>query len=503
VPVSRSNAAYGADSRHKIMKPHPAPHSHVTNRRAFLKAGGLIAGGFLAPSCTRTGQSAGDTVIVHPVPTTDAVVNPGKGWILYGRPEKQAPGPLELCSLGYTRYAWSQIEPLEGVYRWDVIDDDIKSWTDTGRQYAFGIRNAASGSKEFWVSPKWVFDAGARYDTYILKERKSPVKEPPGPKLVPVFDDPVFMQKLERFIHALAARYDGNPDIAFIDIRSYGNYGEGHLSPFNMNEISAAKYREHVQLHLDAFRKTRLVLPVGNRNRADFEPVFDWAVSSGISLRRDGICGNSDGSEVRRCAGRLPAVFELYGKYGMLKEQGWWDGRKDAMGRGYRLEDCVETGMPTFCDLSRGEDSALEFVTRERELVERMANRLGYHFVLTKAIYPASLSSKRPGPVSLEWENRGVAHIFISAKVSFALMSSDGKVVCVSDALADPSTWRPGLPITVNESLSFNNAPAGDYVLAVGLRRPLDDLRPSIRIGIRQRSESGWHELGPVTVKPT
>jgi hypothetical protein len=422
--------------------------------------------------------------------------------MLYGRPEKQGPGPLALCSLGYTRYAWSQIEPEEGVFHWDVIDNDIKSWTDTGRQYAFGIRNAASGSKEFWVTPKWVFDAGARYETYVLKERNSPIKENPGPKLVPVFDDPIFLQKLGRFIKALAERYDGNPNVAFIDIRSYGNYGEGHMSPFNMHEISAASYREHIQLHRSAFKKTLLMLPVGNKNRADFETVFDWAVSAGISLRRDGICGNSDGSEVSRCAGKLPAVFELYGKYDMLKERGWWDGRKDAFGRGYRLADCVETGKPTFCDLSRGEESALEFLTHERVLVNQLANRLGYHFVLTEAVYPKSLSAAAENFVSLTWENRGVAHIFIPAKVSFALISPDGKVVQVCDAAtSDPASWQPGIPVRIDDKIAFNNIPAGNYVLAVGLRQPQDDLKPSIRIGIQQKTHSGWYELGPATVK--
>jgi hypothetical protein len=274
------------------------------------------------------------------------------------------------------------------------------------------------------------------------------------------------------------------------------------MSPFNMNEISAAKYKEHIDLHHRAFNKTLLMLPVGNKNRADFEPVFDWAVSVGISLRRDGICGNSDGSEVSRCAGRLPAVFELYGKYDMLKEQGWWDGRKDEYGRGYRLADCVETGKPTFCDLSRGEESALEFMTHEPALVNQLANRLGYHFVLTEAIYPRFLTTRDGNPVSLTWENRGVAHIFIPAKVSFALISSDGKISHVCDAAAsNPASWQPGAQVRIDDKLAFNDVPAGNYVLAVGLRQPQDDLRPSIRIGIQQRTDSGWHELGPVTIK--
>ena len=32
------------------------------------------------------------------------------------------------------------------------------------------------------------------------------------------FDDPVFLEKLDHFLAAAAARYDGKPELAFIDI---------------------------------------------------------------------------------------------------------------------------------------------------------------------------------------------------------------------------------------------------------------------------------------------
>ena len=38
----------------------------------------------------------------------------------------------------------------------------------------------------------------------------------------PDFGDPVFLAKLEKFIAALAARYDGRPEVAFVDIVNGG-----------------------------------------------------------------------------------------------------------------------------------------------------------------------------------------------------------------------------------------------------------------------------------------
>lgn len=442
----------------------------------------------------------GDLAIVTPPPAQGPVINPGKGWVAYGSVRNQPREVLDLVSLGYTRYRWGNLEPQEGVFKWEIIDQDIAAWAAAGKDFAFGVACASTHSNDFWVSPQWVFDAGAKYDTFDLQDPKLRTTGTAGKKLVPVFDDPIFLAKLERFIRALAARYDGHPRIAFLDIRSYGNWGEAHMHPFRKPDIAPELFQRHLQIHRDAFRRTRLVVPGGNRK---FEPLFDWAVSVGIGLRRDGICGNSNGSETLRCDGIMPGVFELFGPYDMLKDLGWWDGRKDRNGYGHRLEECVERGRPTYCDLSRGGKSGLQLLHDEPELVTRLANRLGYHLVLVEARFPRTLGRRQPGRLQLTWENRGVARLFVPAQVSFALLDAGGAVVEMVDATAScPSEWKSDVPVTVAETLPFRGAPAGAYRLAVGIRRPDDGRAPSIRLGNALERAGGWQVLGPVQFAP-
>ena len=439
-------------------------------------------------------------ILVKPVPSSKALVNPGKGWVAYGKPENQPKEVLAMVSLGYSRFVWGEIEPEEGIYHWEIIDKAIKSWADAGKQFAFGVMCASSHSRNFWTTPKWVFDAGARYDTFELRNAKLSTDGNPGPKLVPVFDNPVFLSKLKTFIQALAARYDGNPNLAFIDIRSYGNWGEGHMYPFGKPDISAEKFKEHIQIHRDAFHKTLLQLPTGKN--AAFVPVQEWAVSIGIGLRRDGICGNSDGSEVSICAGKMPAVFEFYGNYEMMKNLGWWDGKKDKEGRGYPLAGCVETGKPTWCDLSRGGTSGLTLLKEDSSLVALLTNRLGYHLLIKELRYPSRISARKPFKISITWLNNGVANVFIPVKVSFALISKDGKIVESCEAVTSkPGLWQPGIPITLSDQLVFNPVPAGKYTLAVGIRQPGDGLNPSIKLGNILKSVDGWYELGAISIQ--
>jgi hypothetical protein len=440
----------------------------------------------------------GENAIVTPSSSTNAIVNPGKGWAIYGSPASQPPEVMEIASLGYTRYRWGNIEPEEGVYKWESIDKDINAWKKAGKDFSFGIACASTHSLDFWVTPKWVFDAGAKYDTFNLKDPRMSTTGVAGLKLVPVFDDPVFLKKLDHFIRALAARYDGNPNLAFIDIRSYGNWGEGHMYPFGKPDISAEKLKEHIMIHRNAFHKTLLILPWGSPR---FDPVYEWAVSLGIGIRRDGICGNSNGSETSICSGKMPGVFEFFGNYEMMEKLGWWYGKKDDQGRGFRLDECVETGMPTYCDLSRGGQSGLKLLKSEPELVAELTNRIGYHFVLIEAIYPRTIISGKDFSVFSKWENRGVTQIYIPSKVAFALISTDGKVLQVCDAAGSiPSSWKSDTPASATDKLIFSKISPGNCKLAVGICRPGDGLIPSIKLGIEQKIIGGWYELGPVRV---
>ncbi|MCX6908732.1 MAG: DUF4832 domain-containing protein [Verrucomicrobia bacterium] len=455
------------------------------------------------PSLTQQG----DSFILQPKPATGPVVNPGKGWILYSKPGQTPPEALAIGSLGYARYNWATVEPKEGDYHWEIIDRDLEGWSKLGKQFAFRVMGANAHSKEFWVTPKYVFDAGAPYtQTELIDAKSAPAGTPmtrlnpagtPLNKLVPVFDDPIYMQKVEKFVRALAAHYDGNPNLAFIDIGSYGNWGESHMYPISKHEISPEKYQEHLAIYRNAFKKTLLEVCFG---REIYRDVFTWAAKNGIGMRCDGIGANRDGSEVLFCVGQLPAVFEFFASYETMAELGYWYGKKNKYGYGHRLKDCVETGKPTWCSLSDNQ-KGLKLLADERPLVESLANRLGYHFVLQQIQFPAVFTRSNPAMLESKWENQGVAPIFIPAALSYALLDDRGQVVeeCAAPS-AKPAEWKPDQAVTVCDRVVFSKAKPGSYFLAVGLKR-LSFVKPTIRIAIEAETSDGWQILGKVNVK--
>lgn len=441
-------------------------------------------------------------VVITPTPTTAPLFNPGKGWSTQGLPSNVPKDVLGYVGMGVVRFDWAALEPKEGVFDWTPVERTLAEWNAIGRVCNIGVMcaNTHSGQPGGYVTPKWVFDAGAKcYEMDLTPDMST--SGTPGHKIAPVFDDPIFLAKYRDFLNAFARRFDGDPRIALLDIRSYGNWGEGHMWPFNVPDISPAKYREHVQMHVDAFKRTQLCIS-RNSHLGQFGPlkeVFDWAVQTQrIAPRRDGICGNSDGKETAIGLGISPGVFELYGPYEMLKQLGWWDGKKDRNGLGFRLADCVENGRPSWVDISR-EQSSLRLLNENRDLVNRLTNRMGYHFHLRRAAFPASVTGAFN--VDIQMQNLGVAPIYITCATALALIDAQNKRVAVTwpDALK-PQAWQQDRVTAQTATVNMGKIPAGTYRLGFAITPKAGNASPFVKLGTNLPMVDGWYVLGTLKV---
>lgn len=200
-----------------------------------------------------------ELTLIQPVPTGEALINPGMGWVYfhysnrlwaYGGP--QPPGDtldwFPGCSTIYFRIPWCYLEPEEGKFRWDLIDSYAQPWIERGKKIAFRV--IASEDRFVYATPEWVKNAGAKGISYRSGQKCAS----PGVELWdPVFDDPVFLEKLGRFLAAMSKRYNGNPHVAFIDIGSFGLWGEGH--PGYSSKLNQEQTDKAVKLHIDLHKK--------------------------------------------------------------------------------------------------------------------------------------------------------------------------------------------------------------------------------------------------------
>ena len=145
------------------------------------------------------------------------------------------------------------------------------------------------------------------------------------PRIEPDYADPIYLDKHGAFLKALGERYDGRPDIEFLDIGSYGIWGEWHTE----NPAPVAVRKQIVDLYLRAFRKTPLVF------MSDDAEVLDYALAKGTGFRRDGVgspwheqnwIGSKKYAGVAGMADtwkHAPMVFEWFGDYDYLQSRKW------------------------------------------------------------------------------------------------------------------------------------------------------------------------------------
>lgn len=203
-------------------------------------------------------------ITVHPEDSGEALENPSMGWVFhhfdnsirqYGPPLGPSydgegfPG----LSVAYLRLAWSYLEPEDGVFDWSLVDTVAQRYIRAGRQVAFRFTCFESG--DVYATPKWLKDAGVGGRWFLYG--KGVVEEgTPQATWEPDYDNPLFLEKLDRFLAAAARRYDGSPHVAFVDIGSIGIWGEGNpcTRPYPLS-----MYKTHIDLHFKNFKKTLLV----------------------------------------------------------------------------------------------------------------------------------------------------------------------------------------------------------------------------------------------------
>ena len=165
--------------------------------------------------------------------TGRALINPDMGWTMhfysniisnYGSKLEPSDTLDDFPGLStvYLRVPWSFLEPREGEFNWSLLDTPAQRWISKGKRIA--LRISCSESWMRYATPQWVEEAGAK--GYNFTPGKGAIED--GTYWEPDYGDPVFLDKLEAFLIAMAQRYDGNENVAFIDIGSYGVWGEGH-----------------------------------------------------------------------------------------------------------------------------------------------------------------------------------------------------------------------------------------------------------------------------------
>ncbi len=412
--------------------------------------------------------------------------NPGQGWMTQQRSPRGE--PRFPCSVVYIRFNWADAEPEEGTFNWKLIDDVIAAWNPRGAAVAMRVMTCNAHSGGYYTSPKWLFDGGCKSFEYLVGGDDPTSGGQRRPRIEPDYADPMYLEKHGAFLKALGERYDGRPEVEFLDIGSYGVWGEWHTQ----HPAPLAVRKQIADLYLRAFRKTPLVF------MSDDAEVLNYALAHGTGFRRDGVgspwheqnwIGSSKYAGVIGMAEawkRAPVVFEWFGDYSYLQSRQWsFDAAADFM---------LNNHVTLINDnIGRVPPQAMPHL-------EKLALLAGARFVLREVVHEKTV--KRGAALSLEmnWANVGVGKLQHSYVLRLFLLDGTGKPEVTAQSKADPRDWLPG-EHSIRESIPIPaTLGAAQYTVAVAFLDP-STRRPPWRLAIAAPESEGQYKISNVKVE--
>lgn len=207
------------------------------------------------------------TVTPAPLPSSaNEMPNPLRGQYLWlGVPAYPAGWPdID----GYMRWNWAQLEPTHGNFDWKLIDDQIAAAKTRGGRFGMRVMALCQGCGDHTyqgAQSSIPDDLAAVVNPLIAAAPGDTTKY-----VIPDWNSAAYFTRLGELLNAIAARYHDDPHFAWVDVSSYGNWGEMHLYPFSskggpydtstQQPITDANAQKLVQLNATAFANKLLVI---------------------------------------------------------------------------------------------------------------------------------------------------------------------------------------------------------------------------------------------------
>ena len=475
----------------------------------------LLAAGLLCAGHAFADDGIEDRIVVTPQDTGEALVNPMMGWTMhfysniptnYG--SQLAPSDtlddFPGLSTVYLRVPWSFIEPEEGKFNWALLDTPAQRWIDKGKYVAFRITCSENWTQ--YATPQWVKDAGAKGSHYVFGEGPCDDESRPWD---PDYEDPVYREKLENFLREMGRRYNGNPNVAFIDVGTFGMWGEAHtmMSVPVPPEKNIEIVKWHIDMHKKYFPDMLLCISddaAGHNVPGANLPETDYAFSRGVSLRDDSIMVQPPPNSwyhaelAQQFWPTLPVILE-HEHYGSSLARKAWSSEL--------MKKAVEDYHAAFMSIHWWPRIELE---ENRELIDDVNRRLGYRLQLRRISWPREIKIGQWFDIESEWANAGVAPCYPGGYMALTFKDAQGGIVSVN--VEQNFDMRALLPGPVGEAEPQNiSMPAivgmvapvvlpGDYDVFVSVGTL--DGTPKIALPLPNDDGHRRYKLGTITVLP-
>lgn len=290
----------------------------------------------------------------------------------------------DLVSYGSGYQQWNKLNPAKGVYDWTELEKLLNALAEHNMTYALRvlpytpsfIKSDFPPQEDYDWTPPFVYEMGAKKIQIDLRGTEYHA-------YAPVWDDSIYIWAAKEFAKALAEKYDGDPRIEYIDVRTFGEWGEWHTSHMLGSVMPAdSVLKDMLDYYASVFKKTQLVLPSNG-----FGDVYTHALDLGITKRDDGFIGipGRPDTLLRAYNANLPTIAEnIAGYRTMLTYDDLIPGGSQKW-TAERWVDAITTAHLTYYVLDQDNDCGYYFYKDNKALADSMSKVIGYNFTVMQA----------------------------------------------------------------------------------------------------------------------
>ena len=382
----------------------------------------------------------------------------------------------DLVSYGSGYQQWNKLNPAKGVYDWMELEKLLNALAEQNMTYALRvlpytpsfIKSDFPPQEDYDWTPPFVYEMGAKKIQIDLRGTEFHA-------YAPVWDDSIYIWAAKEFAKALAEKYDGDPRIEYIDVRTFGEWGEWHTSHILGSEMPADSVLiDMLDYYASLFKKTQLVLPSNG-----FGDVYTHALELGITKRDDGFIGipGRPDTLLRAYNANLPTIAENIAGYRTMLT---YDDLIPGGSQKWTVErwvDAITTAHLTYYVLDQDNDCGYYFYKDNKALADSMSKVIGYNFTVTQAellTFATPTAENSAGStagkaatstLNITAKNTGVAPCFFDVYLVAEFVDSTGAAIAqLGKTIRIPKgTFKDG----ASQQFSFGGAvPAGETNLA-------------------------------------
>lgn len=453
------------------------------------------------------------------------IPNPERGQYSWHTSNRSANPPDWPVQDTYPRGWWKHANPSKDTYDFGMVQVGIDAAVAAGACTAFRYMNSCIDCGEpdrNTLMPDYVTALDSTWQYVYSGGATGTWMEGMGDGesyAIPDWNDPRYIAAWTDFMNALGERFNGHPNLSYVDISGYGHYGEGHNYPYNTVyptpaghiQGTKASIKEIAKATLNAFPDTTCLwnlttfcIDANNRfSQTDTDDLFLELLAEhpNMGLRYDCVGGGSTQngawevmrrSQEKAVARGVPERYQPYHRWKWAPfvtewcttvrpvSEGEGDPTAGTMQQGREQVEQWHLSLMSSANFQYGytADFRTAYSEQEVEWFYEANKKAGYRYTAEAVVMDLPVTNDA-ATARVEWSDLNVAPCYRSWLVTYEVRDAAGKVLDERPSSLDLRTVLPGPTVTDVVSISTSGLPTGvPLTLAVRVADPRGALKP-------------------------